>query len=161
MLGRVQSRHTEPPFRKAHIKPIPDEIDDVELSDEVEGESDEENGEEKFANQVRGTYFYKQSQVSVKPATGSELGAKVFNNPKDFEEISRLIDYTTAADPDAIVMDFFAGSGTTGHSVWELNCRNGGKRRFVLVQLPEPLDPAKKDQKVPAGFCDKLGNRAR
>lgn len=155
-LGLVEFRedHTEPPFRKAHIRPIPDEVDDPDVEDgDAEGES---NGEEEFANQVRGSYFYKQSQVSVK-ALRALMGGKVFNNPKDHEEIARLVDYTTAGDPDAIIMDFFAGSGTTGHSVWELNARDGGRRRFVLVQLPEQLDPEKKDQKVPAKYCDKLG----
>lgn len=157
-LGLVEFRddHTEPPFRKAHIRPIPDEteIDEIE-SDEIDDDS-EENSEEEFATQVRGSYFYKQSQVSVK-ALRNLMGAKVFNNPKDFEEISRLVNYTTNADPNAVVMDFFAGSGTTGHSVWSLNAQDNGERRFVLVQLPEPLDPTKKDQKAAANFCDKIG----
>lgn len=153
-LGLVEFRddHTEPPFRKAHIKPVAEEVDAEEFDlEDAEGEDDGE-----FANQVRGSYFYKQSQVSVK-ALRSLMGAKVFNNPKDYEEIARLIDYTTASDPNALVMDFFAGSGTTGQSVWSLNARDGGRRRFILVQLPEKLDPAKKDQKAAANFCDKLG----
>ena len=54
-------------------------------------------------------------------------------------------------------MDFFAGSGTTGHSVWKLNANDGARRQFILVQLPEELDPSKKDQKAPANFCDKIG----
>ena len=156
-LGLVEFRedHTEPPFRKAHIRPIPEEIDDQDIDDEGNDTETEGNGEEEFANQVRGSYFYKQSQVSVK-ALRALMGAKVFNNPKDYEEIARLIDYTTAGDSEAVVMDFFAGSGTTGHSVWELNVKGGGRRRFILVQLPEPLDPTQKDQKVPAAFCDKI-----
>jgi adenine-specific DNA-methyltransferase len=155
-LGLVEFRsdHTEPPFRKAHIRPIADELDDADI-DESEAR-DEGQGEEEFANQVRGSYFYKQSQVSVK-ALRALMEGKVFNNPKDHEEIARLVDYTTSSDPDAIIMDFFAGSGTTGHSVWELNAKDGGRRRMILVQLPEQLDPGKKDQKVPADYCDKMG----
>ncbi|PZO63864.1 MAG: site-specific DNA-methyltransferase [Paracoccus denitrificans] len=153
-LGLVEFRddHTEPPFRKAHIKPIAEEaeFDDIDIEDE----SQDDDGE--FANQVRGSYFYKQSQVSVK-ALRSLMGAKVFNNPKDYDEIARLIDYTTASDPEAVIMDFFAGSGTTGQAVWSLNAKDQGKRRFVLVQLPEVLDPSKKDQKAAANFCDKHG----
>jgi adenine-specific DNA-methyltransferase len=155
-LGLVEFRedHSEPPFRKAHIRPIPDEIDDLNT---VNCETEEEsNGEEELANQVRGSYFYKQSQVSVK-SLRSLMEAKVFNNPKDHEEIARLIDYATASDPQAIIMDFFAGSGTIGHSVWDLNAKDGGRRQFILVQLPEELDPEKKDQRVPANYCDKLG----
>jgi adenine-specific DNA-methyltransferase len=40
--------------------------------------------------------------------------------------------------------------------VWKLNAKDNGRRRFVLVQIPEPLDPAKKDQKAAALFCDKI-----
>lgn len=55
-----------------------------------------------------------------------------------------------------IVLDFFAGSGTTGHAVMAQNAADSGRRRYILVQLPEPLDPETKDQKVAADFCDKL-----
>ncbi|WP_377299005.1 site-specific DNA-methyltransferase [Rhizobium sp. SGZ-381] len=157
-LGLVEFRqdHTEPPFRKAHIRPLPEEDDTPEV-DEFEDENGAED-EEEFATQVRGSYFYKQSQVSVK-SLRNLMGAQVFNNPKDSEEIARLIEYATAGDPTAIVLDFFAGSGTTGQSVWSLNVRDGGQRRFILVQLPEPLDPSKKDQKAAASYCDKLEKR--
>ena len=41
---------------------------------------------------------------------------------------------------DNIVLDFFAGSGTTAQAVLELNNQDGGNRKFILVQLPEPTD---------------------
>ena len=47
-----------------------------------------------------------------------------------------------------IVMDFFAGSGTTGEAVMAQNAIDGGNRRYVLVQLPESLDIDSKDQKT-------------
>ena len=136
-LGLVEFRadHTEPPFRKAHIRPIPDELDDT-ADDSAENTSDEET--EEFANQVRSTYLYKQSQVSVKELR-TLMGAKIFNNPKDCEELTRIFEYCTSADPDAVFVDFFAGSGTSGEAVWRLNNRDGGRRRWLLVQLPEPL----------------------
>src|SRR5690606_21250594 len=55
------------------------------------------------------------------------------------------------------VLDFFAGSGTTGDAVMLQNAADGGDRRFILVQLQEPLDVDDKDQKAAAQFCDKLG----
>jgi adenine-specific DNA-methyltransferase len=55
------------------------------------------------------------------------------------------------------VLDFFGGSGTTGHAVLGVNAKDGGCRRYVLVQLPEPLDPKDRDQKTAADFCDELG----
>ena len=159
-LGLVEFRadHTEPPFRKAHIKPIADEVD-TESDEDAEadsGDDDPDEDEEEFATQVRGSYFYKQSQVSVKYLR-KLLGTKVFNNPKDHFELARLINYVTASDQSAIVLDFFAGSGSTAHAVMDLNVTDGGNRRYVMVQLPEPLDPSKKDQKTSAKYCDKLG----
>ncbi|MEL7737492.1 site-specific DNA-methyltransferase [Citromicrobium bathyomarinum] len=61
------------------------------------------------------------------------------------------------ANSDGIYLDFFAGSGTTGQAVMRQNAEDGGTRRFVLVQFPEPLDEKKKEQKKAAKFCDGLG----
>jgi adenine-specific DNA-methyltransferase len=157
-LGLVEFRddHTEPPFRKAHIRPVAQELEigDAEADDVDQGEDGED--EEEFATQVRGSYFYKQSQVSVKHLR-TLLGKKVFNNPKDLDEIAKLIRYTTTDDPHAVVLDFFAGSGTTGEAVMQLNSQDNGSRRYILVQLPEPLDPKDKQQKVAANYCTELG----
>lgn len=57
-------------------------------------------------------------------------GKKVFNNPKPMELIKFLL--KTATESSAIILDFFAGSGTTGHAVMELNKEDGGKRQFIL-----------------------------
>ncbi len=70
------------------------------------------------------------------------MGAKVFSNPKDHEELSRLIEYLTPSDREAIVMDFFAGSGTTAEAVLHANATYGSNHRFILVQLPESLEVA-------------------
>jgi adenine-specific DNA-methyltransferase len=56
-----------------------------------------------------------------------------------------------------IVLDFFAGSGSTGEAILDLNRREAGNRRFVLVQLPEELDPANANQKEAVEFCDATG----
>jgi adenine-specific DNA-methyltransferase len=70
--------------------------------------------------------------------------------------LSRLLTMVTSSDSCNLVVDFFAGSGTTGHAVMAQNAADGGNRRYILVQLPEPLDPENKDQKVAADFCDTL-----
>lgn len=152
-LGLVEFRndHTQPPFRKAHIRPIP-----AEIAAEVDMDENEESEDEQLATQVRGTYFYKQSQVAVKFLRGL-LGEKAFNNPKDHFELAKLISYVTASDSDAVVMDFFAGSASTAHAVFEANLSDGGRRRYVLVQIPEEVDVDKKDQKIAAKFCDDIG----
>lgn len=148
--------HTQPPLRKSHIKPIPLEVDENDHEEDFDEDNVDNEEEEELATQVRGSYFYKQSQVSVKYLR-KLFGKKVFNNPKDLDEIAKLIRYTTSDDPKAIVLDFFAGSGTTGEAVIRLNSEDNGSRRFILVQLPEPLDPKDKQQKVAAKFCNDIG----
>lgn len=78
----------------------------------------------------------------------------VFDYPKPVRLISRLIQI--CARPDELVMDFFAGSGTTGHAVMEEGLASGN-RRFVLIQLPEALDKSNEEQTVAAAYCDQLG----
>jgi adenine-specific DNA-methyltransferase len=68
------------------------------------------------------------------------LGEDVFTFPKDEKVIAKWIDLVTQSNPDALILDFFAGSGTTGHAVMDLNAADGGDRRYVLVQLDESVD---------------------
>ena len=63
----------------------------------------------------------------------------IFGYPKPVELLRILIESQTWDDPDALVLDFFAGSGTTAEAVLRSNLRDGGRRRFLLAQLPEPL----------------------
>jgi adenine-specific DNA-methyltransferase len=62
--------------------------------------------------------------------------------PKPTSLVKYLIRASTFWDRDGIVLDFFAGSGTTAQAVLELNQQDGGDRRFILVQLPEPTGRA-------------------
>ncbi len=57
--------------------------------------------------------------------------------PKPVELMKKLIKYSTYNNKNAIILDFFSGSGTTAQSVIELNNDDKGKRKFILVQLPE------------------------
>jgi len=61
-----------------------------------------------------------------------------FETPKPTRMIRHLLAIATSPKEHDIVLDFFAGTGTTGHAVWRLNAEDGGNRRFILVQLPEP-----------------------
>ncbi|PJJ96698.1 site-specific DNA-methyltransferase [Lysobacteraceae bacterium NML91-0213] len=87
--------------------------------------------------------------------TASLLGQKVFSTPKPVRLIRRIL--TVAAATDAIVLDFFAGSGSTAHAVLQANAEDHGGRRYIMVQLPEPLSVENNDQKSAALFCEKLG----
>ena len=60
-----------------------------------------------------------------------------FDNPKQLSFIKRIC---SLADNDAIFLDYFSGSNTTAHAVMQLNAEDGGKRKFIMIQLPEPTD---------------------
>lgn len=70
-------------------------------------------------------------------------GASVFDTPKPVRLLKRII--KLFADKDSLVLDFFAGSGTTGEAVLALNNEDGGARQFVLVQFPEKVDASSPD----------------
>jgi adenine-specific DNA-methyltransferase len=85
----------------------------------------------------------------------SIFGVSAFSNPKP----RGLIEYLSAAASvggEDLVVDFFAGSGTTGHAIMAQNVSDEASRRYIVVQLPEPLNPENEDQKTAAVFCDKL-----
>jgi adenine-specific DNA-methyltransferase len=131
-LGLVEFRkdHTEPPIRKAHLRPVSEEL----IEDEELLEQDDEDVEpEELGLQVMGSVIYKQSQVTIK-LFRQIMGAVKFNNPKDHEILSRLFNYVTNSDKNAIFLDAFAGSATSGHAVLSLNKADGGTRRFVLIE---------------------------
>ena len=81
---------------------------------------------------------------------------KVFDYPKSTKYIGHIL--KICSQNDGIILDFFAGSGTTGHSVYNQNFESvESDRKYILVQLPEPLDPSKKEQKVASEYCDSIG----
>jgi adenine-specific DNA-methyltransferase len=71
------------------------------------------------------------------------FGSKVFDFSKPVSLVKYLINFLV--NDDEIILDFFAGSGTTGHAVMELN-KDGGNRRYILCQIDEPIDPVKKKE---------------
>jgi len=62
---------------------------------------------------------------------------RVFDYPKPVDLIKHLL--KIASGKGSLVLDFFAGSGTTGHAVWDLNREDGGNRKFILVNLDEEV----------------------
>ena len=71
-------------------------------------------------------------------------GKQVFTNPKPVDLIERFIQLGDHSG-SGIVLDFYAGSGTTGEAVMSLNAKHNASRKFILVQLPEPVDADSKD----------------
>lgn len=86
----------------------------------------------KYPTRKAKTLFYKPEYSSGNGTKEVEklFGKKVFNNPKPIELIKDFLLLTTTSS--SIILDFFAGSGTTGHAVLELNKEDGGHRQFIL-----------------------------
>jgi len=78
----------------------------------------------------------------------------VFDYPKPTRLIERLLQIGSRSND--LIVDFFAGSGTTGHAVMSQNAQDGGSRRYLLVQLPELLNGAIASQKTAASYCEGL-----
>jgi adenine-specific DNA-methyltransferase len=76
--------------------------------------------------------------------TAGLLAQKVFSTPKPVRLLQKII--RLGSGKDDVVMDFFAGSGATGEAVMRLNAEDGGNRKFVLVQIPQPIDPKKQKE---------------
>lgn len=76
------------------------------------------------------------------------FGNKVFSFPKPLEKIKRILEMGCAKDD--LILDFFSGSSTTAHAVMELNAADGGNRKYIMVQLPEPCK--EKSEAYRAGF---------
>ena len=70
----------------------------------------------------------------------------VFDYTKPVKLITRLLQI--GSNPEDIVLDFFSGSATTAHAVMQLNAEDGGHRKFIMVQLPEPCDEASEAYKA-------------
>ncbi|MEI7879769.1 MAG: site-specific DNA-methyltransferase [bacterium] len=83
------------------------------------------------------------------------FGESPFDTPKPVLLIQKIVSLASVAKGD-IILDFFAGSGSSGQAVLEQCKVDEIRRRYILVQLPEPLDPENKDQKVAAEYCAKL-----
>ena len=77
----------------------------------------------------------------------------VLDSVKPVALIRRMLQLSTRATDGDIVLDFFAGSGPTGHAIIVQNAEDGGNRRFVLVQLPEPLPKPEEALKTIADIC--------
>ena len=89
------------------------------------------------------------NQAATKELNKMGLG-DYFAYPKGVDFVQTLIEHATDKDRGDVALDFFAGSGTTGHAVMRLNAQDGGNRRFILAQLPEPSG----EKAVAAGFAD-------
>ena len=100
--------------------------------------------------EVFASVFYKDGRGASK-RLDALMGSHIFDYPKDEEVITTFISLLTSYEKtDAIILDFFSGSATTAHAVMKLNAKDGGTRKFIMVQLPEKTD--EKSEAYKAGY---------
>ena len=95
-----------------------------------------------------------QSETATNKLKELFSGTKVFDFSKHLDLMSLLIDQ--ASGNDDVVLDFFAGSGTTGHAVYELNAKDGNKRSFILCQKDSDIDNTDAAKKDGYGTIDQI-----
>ena len=83
------------------------------------------------------------------------MGGKYFDFPKPVHLIKDLI--MVATNVDSIILDFFSGSATTAHAVMQLNAEDRGNRKYILVQIPEPIKEDKPAYKAGYRTIDEIG----
>lgn len=119
------------------------------LNPVISGECDEDEPAEERASKSKS--FWMGGELS------SDVGRRQLKNlfetayfdyPKSVDLILNTL--YMGADSDSIILDFFSGSATTAHAVMQLNAEDGGHRKFIMVQLPEPTD--EKSEAYKAGY---------
>lgn len=88
-------------------------------------------------DEVGNTQEAKKELIATVDFPNSDV---VFDTPKPTRLLRRILQLSTSPDGNDLVMDFFAGTGSTMDAVFQQNAEDGGKRRCILVQLPEPLE---------------------
>lgn len=92
---------------------------------------------EQMDEEVETSVIQRDGQNAVH-VINNVLGKGVFNNPKDHDMLAEMFNLVTWRNPSAIILDAYAGSGTTGHAVLEMNAEDGGNRRFILIESGDP-----------------------
>jgi adenine-specific DNA-methyltransferase len=83
------------------------------------------------------------------------LGKGIFDFPKPVALIKLIT--TIGSNEDSLILDFFSGSATTAHAVMQLNAEDGGNRKFIMVQLPEPCDEKSEAYKADFATIAEIG----
>ncbi len=94
------------------------------------------------------SYYYEDNRATSAQLKKLMGDKKVFNNPKSVNFLKHVFKFIIQKND--IILDFFAGSGSTGQAVTELNQADGGSRKYILIQLPEAT--AEKSEAYKAGY---------
>jgi adenine-specific DNA-methyltransferase len=90
---------------------------------------------------VRTSVINRTGQRAVE-VVEAVLGKEAFKNPKDHEMLAELFNLVTWRDENAVILDPYGGSGTTGHAVISMNAEDHGNRRFIMIENGDPTSGA-------------------
>jgi adenine-specific DNA-methyltransferase len=125
--------HNDPPMLKRYLNYVSTDFDP-----DARRRNISDSGEEEEANvQVMPSVIYKNQQPTVVELRNI-LGGEGFKNPKDPSVLARLFSYVS--NRNDVILDFFAGSGTSGHAVISQNREDNGNRKYILVEMGEHFD---------------------
>lgn len=99
--------------------------------------------------------YYEDGRVATKQIEKLFGNKKIFDNPKPINLIKRLINFST--EEDALVLDFFSGSATTAHAILDQNINSKASRKFILVQINEPVKKGSEAEKAGYKTIDEIG----
>ena len=94
----------------------------------------------KMKNVLSPTHYQMETNEDATQQLVDLFGVALFDNPKPVKLLKYLVRAVTYDDSDAVILDFFSGSATAAHAVMQLNAEDGGNRKFIMVQLPEPTN---------------------
>jgi len=100
-----------------------------------------------FKREKTGTFWDGFSWINVT----KEGGIKFENGKKPISLITQMVNLIPD-NHESIIIDFFSGSATTAHGIMQQNCEDDGRRKYIMVQLPEPCDT--KSDSYADGFCN-------
>lgn len=118
----------------------------------------------RFLSEVDGqtvpTYWGSEEVGSNEDASNELLSLfeqhKLFDTPKPTKLIERILEISTSPHDENIIMDFFAGSSTTAHSVMKANAKDGGNRKYIMIQANEPVNNKSEAKKIGYSFISEI-----
>ena len=121
------------------------------------------------ANDLLKSIIYEDNRASTNLVADLFDNRKVFENPKSVNVLQKLLEYISPLSDSVqisnpcdnndsdIILDFFSGSGTTAHAVMKLNSEDGGSRKFIMVQIDEPVKKGSEAEKAGFKTIDQIG----
>lgn len=95
----------------------------------------------KMKNVFSPTHYEMDTNEDATSELNALFNCNCFDNPKPVKLLNKIILSNTYEKSDSLILDFFSGSATTAHAVMQLNAEDGGRRRFIMVQLQEECKP--------------------